>query len=131
MLVCAPRGSGKTNTLMHMIYDLLYFDKVYLYKDKKGDQGERGLPGRAGVKGEKGNGGERGLPGQSGIDGVTLKLTLDQKVKDVLLVQKVIKVTQGQKVKEAKLVPKVNKVQKVTKVKKEIEVNVGFLVELA
>ena len=28
MLVC---GSGKTNTLMHMIYNMLYFDKVYLY----------------------------------------------------------------------------------------------------
>ena len=24
-------SSGKTNTLMHMIYELLYFDKVYLY----------------------------------------------------------------------------------------------------
>ena len=31
MLICSPSGSGKTNTLMHMIYNLLYFDKVYLY----------------------------------------------------------------------------------------------------
>ena len=31
MLLCGPSFSGKTNTLMHMIYNLLYFDKVYLY----------------------------------------------------------------------------------------------------
>ena len=31
MLVCGPSSSGKTNTLMHMIYNLLYYDKVYLY----------------------------------------------------------------------------------------------------
>ena len=31
MLVCGPSGSGTTNTLMHMIYNVLYFDKVYLY----------------------------------------------------------------------------------------------------
>ena len=31
MLICGPSGLGKTNTLMHMIYNLLYFDKVYLY----------------------------------------------------------------------------------------------------
>ena len=31
MLVCGPSGSGKTNTLTHMIYNLLYFDKIYLY----------------------------------------------------------------------------------------------------
>ena len=31
MLICAPSGSGKTNTLMHMIYNLLYFDKIFLY----------------------------------------------------------------------------------------------------
>ena len=32
MLICGPSGSGKTNgTLMHMIYSLLYYDKVYLY----------------------------------------------------------------------------------------------------
>ena len=31
MLLCGPSQSGKTNTLLHMIYNLLYFDKVYLY----------------------------------------------------------------------------------------------------
>ena len=31
MLLRGPNGSGKTNTLMHMIYNLLYFDKIYLY----------------------------------------------------------------------------------------------------
>ena len=31
MLLCGPSGSGTTNTLMHMIYNLLYFDKIYLY----------------------------------------------------------------------------------------------------
>ena len=31
MLLCGPSASGKTNTLMHMIYNLLYFDKIYLY----------------------------------------------------------------------------------------------------
>ena len=31
MLLCGPSNSGKTNTLMHMIYTLLYYDKVYLY----------------------------------------------------------------------------------------------------
>ena len=31
MLICVPSGSGKTNTLMHMIYNMPYFDKVYLY----------------------------------------------------------------------------------------------------
>ena len=31
MLICGLSGSGKTNTLMHMIYNMLYFDKVYLY----------------------------------------------------------------------------------------------------
>ena len=31
MLICSPSGSGKTNTLMHMIYHLLYYDKIYLY----------------------------------------------------------------------------------------------------
>ena len=31
MLVCGPTGSGKTNTLLHIIYKLLYFDKIYLY----------------------------------------------------------------------------------------------------
>ena len=31
MLICGPSRSGKTNTLLHMIYKLLYFDKIYLY----------------------------------------------------------------------------------------------------
>jgi len=31
MLVCSPSGCGKTNTLMQMLYNLLYFDKIYLY----------------------------------------------------------------------------------------------------
>jgi len=31
MLVCGPSGCGKANTLMHMPYNLLYFDKIYLY----------------------------------------------------------------------------------------------------
>ena len=26
-----PRGMGKTNTLMHMIYNLLYHNKIYLH----------------------------------------------------------------------------------------------------
>ena len=31
MLMCGPGGFGKTNTLMHMVYNLLYFDKIYLF----------------------------------------------------------------------------------------------------
>ena len=31
VLICGPLGSGKTNTLMHIIYNLLYYDKIYLY----------------------------------------------------------------------------------------------------
>ena len=31
MLLCSPSGGGKTNMLLHMIYELLYFDKIYLY----------------------------------------------------------------------------------------------------
>ena len=31
MLICGPSGSGKTSTLLHMILNLLYFDKFYLY----------------------------------------------------------------------------------------------------
>ena len=31
MLICGPSGSGKTNMLLHMLYKLLEFDKVYLY----------------------------------------------------------------------------------------------------
>ena len=36
MLICSPSGSGKTNMLMHMIYNLLYYDKIYLYAKKLG-----------------------------------------------------------------------------------------------
>ena len=28
MLICGPSGCGKTNTLMHMLYKLLFFDKI-------------------------------------------------------------------------------------------------------
>ena len=31
MLMAGPSGGGKTNTLMHMIMKLLYFDEMYLY----------------------------------------------------------------------------------------------------
>ena len=31
MFICGPSGCGKTNTLMHMLYKLLFFDKIYLY----------------------------------------------------------------------------------------------------
>ena len=31
ILIAAPSGGGKTNTLIHMIMNLLYFDKCYLY----------------------------------------------------------------------------------------------------
>jgi len=31
MLICGPSNSGKTNTLLHMIYELLEFDKIYLF----------------------------------------------------------------------------------------------------
>ena len=31
MLICGASGCGKTNTLMHMLYNLLYFDKIYLF----------------------------------------------------------------------------------------------------
>ena len=31
MLICGPSGCGETNPLMHMIYQLLYYDKIYLY----------------------------------------------------------------------------------------------------
>ena len=31
MLICGPRGCGKTNTLMHMLHQLLYYDKIYLF----------------------------------------------------------------------------------------------------
>ena len=31
LLMCGPSGCGKTNTLMHMLYKLLYYDKIYLF----------------------------------------------------------------------------------------------------
>ena len=30
MLICGPSNSGKTNILMHMLYRLLVYDKIYL-----------------------------------------------------------------------------------------------------
>jgi len=32
MLICGPSNSGKTNILLHMLYELLEYDKVYLQK---------------------------------------------------------------------------------------------------
>jgi len=31
MLMCGPSGCSKTNTLMHMLYNLFDYDKIYLY----------------------------------------------------------------------------------------------------
>ena len=31
MLICGPSNSGKTNTLLHMLYELLKYDKIYLF----------------------------------------------------------------------------------------------------
>jgi hypothetical protein len=31
MLICGPSNSGKTNILLHMVYELLAYDKVYLF----------------------------------------------------------------------------------------------------
>ena len=31
MLICDPSGCGKTNTLMHMLHRLLYYEKIYLF----------------------------------------------------------------------------------------------------
>ena len=31
MLICGPSNSGKTNVLLHMLYKLLEYDKVYLF----------------------------------------------------------------------------------------------------
>ena len=31
MLICGPSGCGKTNVLMHMLNNLLYYDKIYLF----------------------------------------------------------------------------------------------------
>lgn len=30
MLICGPSNSGKTNILLHMLYELLVYDKIYL-----------------------------------------------------------------------------------------------------
>ena len=30
MLICRPSNSGKPNILLHMIYELLEFDQIYL-----------------------------------------------------------------------------------------------------
>ena len=31
MLICGPNVCGKTNTLMHMLHQLLFCDKIYLF----------------------------------------------------------------------------------------------------
>ena len=31
MLICGPSNSGKTNTLLHMLYELLEYDTIYLF----------------------------------------------------------------------------------------------------
>ena len=31
MLICGPSGCAKTNTLMHMLHQLLFYDKIYLF----------------------------------------------------------------------------------------------------
>ena len=31
MLICGPSNSGKTNTLLHMLYELLEYDNIYLF----------------------------------------------------------------------------------------------------
>ena len=31
MLICGPSNSGKTNTLLHVLYELLEYDKIYLF----------------------------------------------------------------------------------------------------
>ena len=31
MFICGPSNSGKTNTLLHMLYELLEYDKIYLF----------------------------------------------------------------------------------------------------
>ena len=31
MVICGPSNSGKTNTLLHMLYELLEYDKIYLF----------------------------------------------------------------------------------------------------
>ena len=32
MLICGPSNSGKTNTLLHMLYELLEYDQIYLFQ---------------------------------------------------------------------------------------------------
>ena len=34
MLICGPSSSGKINILLHMLYELLAYDKVYLFSKK-------------------------------------------------------------------------------------------------
>jgi len=43
MLICGPSGCGKTNTLMHMLYHVLYYDKIYLYSKNLGQPKYPGL----------------------------------------------------------------------------------------
>ena len=31
VLICGPSNSGKTNTLLHMLHELLEYDKIYLF----------------------------------------------------------------------------------------------------
>jgi len=31
LLICGPSNSGKVNILLHMLYELLEFDKIYLF----------------------------------------------------------------------------------------------------
>ena len=31
MLICGKTGCGKTNTVLHMLITLIYYDKIYLY----------------------------------------------------------------------------------------------------
>jgi len=44
MLMCGPIGCGKTNTLMHMLDNLLYYDKIYLYSKNLEQPIYQGLP---------------------------------------------------------------------------------------
>ena len=39
LLICRNSGSGKTNLLLNLIYDYVYFNKIYLYaKDLEEDK---------------------------------------------------------------------------------------------
>ena len=31
MLICGPSNSGKTNVLLHMLYELLAYNKIYIF----------------------------------------------------------------------------------------------------